>query len=196
MTVPIIEGFLKGVQADPAVKKVVSVGFCFGGRHAILSAGESALVDAAVAFHPVRLPSLTIALSLSTPPQKSDLLTTSWRSPLSQRATNQVGVAVPAELDVLSKPVLLSIGDKDAMMDMSQVEEAQKVFQTTLAEKRPGVKFEVKVYPNARSTPLFLCLNETRLTIVDLVDAGRSWFRGPRRRGGCRGEEASGAGQR
>lgn len=38
-------------------------------------------------------------------------------------------------------------------MDMSQVEHARKVFQTTLAEKRPGDKFEVKVYPNARSTP-------------------------------------------
>lgn len=55
MTVPIIEGFLKGVRSEPAFKKVVSVGFCFGGRHAILSAGENALVDAAVAFHPVRL---------------------------------------------------------------------------------------------------------------------------------------------
>jgi hypothetical protein len=114
----------------------------------------------------------------------------------SSRVGKQAGVAVPAELDVLSKPVLLSIGDKDAMMDMSQVEHVRKVFQTTLAEKRPGDKFEVKVYPNARSTPYLLLLNETRLTVVDRIDAGCSWVRGPRRHGGCRGEEASRAGQR
>lgn len=111
----------------------------------------------------VRTPSSTLPL-LSTLcvfhfpccPTASSMVWMPDASDRSSRAGKQAGVAVPAELDVLSKPVLLSIGDKDAMMDMSQVEQAQKVFQTTLAEKRPGVKFEVKVYPNVRFN--FFCL--------------------------------------
>ncbi|CDZ96174.1 Predicted hydrolase related to dienelactone hydrolase [Phaffia rhodozyma] len=49
---PIINDYLKAVRADPEVKKIVAVGFCFGGRHAILAADKDGVIDAAVAYHP------------------------------------------------------------------------------------------------------------------------------------------------
>jgi dienelactone hydrolase len=55
VTLPIWQDFLKAVRAEPETKTLIAVGFCFGGRHAILAAsGESPFADAAVAFHPVR----------------------------------------------------------------------------------------------------------------------------------------------
>lgn len=62
VTIPIIRDFLEAVRAEPQVIKLVAVGFCFGGRHAILAAsGEAPLADAAVALNPVCQP---VSLSL------------------------------------------------------------------------------------------------------------------------------------
>lgn len=51
---PKIKEFLTHLRADPAHKKVGSVGFCWGGRYSILLCHGDAdpYVDAAVAFHP------------------------------------------------------------------------------------------------------------------------------------------------
>ena len=47
---PIVERFVNAVKILPGVDKIGTVGFCWGGRYAILSAHDQ--VDAAVAFHP------------------------------------------------------------------------------------------------------------------------------------------------
>lgn len=47
---PLVDGFLNAVKHTPGVNKVGTIGFCWGGRYAILNAHGQ--VDAAVAFHP------------------------------------------------------------------------------------------------------------------------------------------------
>lgn len=47
---PLVEGFVDAVRAQPGVGKVGTIGFCFGGRYAILTAHGK--VDAAYACHP------------------------------------------------------------------------------------------------------------------------------------------------
>jgi dienelactone hydrolase len=51
---PPIEKFVKEIQADPEVKKVGAVGFCWGGRYALLLVADNdyPTIDAAVANHP------------------------------------------------------------------------------------------------------------------------------------------------
>lgn len=50
---PLISSFIDTIRATPGVKKVGAIGFCWGGRYAILAAHEGAgSVDAAYACHP------------------------------------------------------------------------------------------------------------------------------------------------
>jgi len=54
VSLPLIQGFVDYLRSDPAHKKIGAVGFCWGGRYAILLTHEGAVpfVDAAVACHP------------------------------------------------------------------------------------------------------------------------------------------------
>ena len=54
VTLPLIQKFVTHLRADPAHKKISAVGFCWGGRYAILLAHEGVepYVDAAVVLHP------------------------------------------------------------------------------------------------------------------------------------------------
>jgi hypothetical protein len=100
-------------------------------------------LSAVVSFHPVRRRRYDL-LPLSASPSDQSL------SP-PQLFSSQVGVSVPSELTPLKKPTLLSIGDVDAMMPMSQVDEAKKTFDD-MKTKNGAQALEVIVYPNVCRT--------------------------------------------
>jgi len=89
VTRPLIDGFVNTLRTVPGTNKIGAIGFCWGGRYAILQAHgrtESADgtsvggVDAAYAVHP----------SL---------------------------VAVPGDFEPVTKPLSLALGDKDSLLD-------------------------------------------------------------------------------
>ncbi|KAL7424010.1 hypothetical protein Q5752_001595 [Cryptotrichosporon argae] len=51
---PIVQDFFTALRADPSTGKVAAVGYCWGGRYALLQAQDDApgRADVAVAFHP------------------------------------------------------------------------------------------------------------------------------------------------
>ncbi|KAL8918620.1 MAG: hypothetical protein Q9172_005336 [Xanthocarpia lactea] len=85
---PLIDGFINTIRMTPGTDKIGAVGFCWGGRYAILQAhgvdlaspGKVGGVDAAFAAHP----------SL---------------------------VAVPGDFDPVSRPLSLAFGTKDSLLD-------------------------------------------------------------------------------
>ncbi|KIV94935.1 hypothetical protein PV10_02649 [Exophiala mesophila] len=105
---PLLSGFINTVKMIPGTNKVGAIGFCWGGRYAILQAhartqGQIGGVDAAFAAHPSLL-------------------------------------AIPADLEPVSKPTSLAVGDKDSLLDMKSVEQIREALGKT------GVPTEVKVY--------------------------------------------------
>ena len=94
---PLIDGFINTLRLTPGTNKIGAIGFCWGGRYAILeahgpakNADGSAIggVDAAYACHP----------SL---------------------------VAVPGDFDPIIKPISLAVGTKDSLLDMDTVGKIQ-----------------------------------------------------------------------
>lgn len=92
---PLIHGFVNTVRSIPGTDKVGAIGFCWGGRYAILEAhgqpedGSSfGGIDAAYACHPSLL-------------------------------------AIPGDLEPVVKPLSLALGTKDSLVDMGQVRKIQ-----------------------------------------------------------------------
>ncbi|KAL8709717.1 MAG: hypothetical protein Q9225_007407 [Loekoesia sp. 1 TL-2023] len=106
---PLIDGFINTLRMTPGTNKIGAVGFCWGGRYAILQAhgkteGSVGGVDAAFAAHP----------SL---------------------------VAVPEDLDPVSKPLSLALGTKDSYLN----EETRGKF-IDLLSKKTEVEHEIRLY--------------------------------------------------
>lgn len=88
VTKPLLDGFINTVRHIPGTNKVGALGFCWGGRYAILEAhkqtgeGDASVggVDAAVACHPSLL-------------------------------------ALPADLEPVSKPLSIALGSRDSLLD-------------------------------------------------------------------------------
>lgn len=96
---PIIDGFVNAVRMIPGTNKIGAIGFCWGGRYAILQAhGQSkdetgssiGGVDAAYACHP----------SL---------------------------VAIPGDFEPITKPVSLALGTKDSLLDETSIGKIQDI---------------------------------------------------------------------
>lgn len=94
---PIIDGFINTIRMTPGTNMIGAIGFCWGGRYAILEAhGQSkdgsgssiGGVDAAYACHP----------SL---------------------------VAIPGDFDPVTKPLSLALGTKDSLLDVASIGKIQ-----------------------------------------------------------------------
>ena len=101
VTEPIVSGFVNAVRQIPGTNKIGALGFCWGGRYAILQTHASKQksteetpvvggVDAAVACHP----------SL---------------------------VTVPGDFENVAKPLSLACGEKDSQLDMGTVEKIKEL---------------------------------------------------------------------
>ena len=89
---PKIDGFINSIRLTPGVDKIGTVGFCWGGRYAILQSHGGTVhsdgssiggVDAAVAFHPSLL-------------------------------------AIPADLEGVKKPLSIGLGEHDSQVPKEQ----------------------------------------------------------------------------
>ena len=96
---PIIDGFVNAVRIIPGTNKIGAIGFCWGGRYAILQAhGQSkdesgssiGGVDAAYVCHP----------SL---------------------------VAIPGDFDPITKPISFALGTKDSLLDATSIGKIQDI---------------------------------------------------------------------
>ncbi|KAI9879822.1 MAG: hypothetical protein M1830_007004 [Pleopsidium flavum] len=99
VTKPLVDGFINAVRMIPGTDKLGAIGFCWGGRYAILAAhGQSkdangssiGGVDAAYACHP----------SL---------------------------VSIPADFEPVTKPLSLALGTKDSLLDEKSIGQIQDV---------------------------------------------------------------------
>lgn len=67
----------------------------------------------------------------------------------SKPALPQSRLSLPAELENVTRPVFIGVGNKDAMMSVDQTKEASKIL-AGLREKHVDRSFQVKLYPNVR----------------------------------------------
>jgi dienelactone hydrolase len=94
VSLPLIQKFVTHIRSSTSPSKLGAVGFCWGGRYAILLTHEGAdpYVDAAVANHPSFL-------------------------------------SMPTEIEKISRPVDIEVGDSDDIMKMPDVEKTKEIFK-------------------------------------------------------------------
>ncbi|KAK4616884.1 uncharacterized protein CLAFUR5_20294 [Fulvia fulva] len=141
---PVIEGFINHVRGVPGTDKVGAIGFCWGGRYAILAAqkpfsgAEGRGVDAAYACHPslVAIPGdfdpVVVPLSLAVG-DKDSLLSNEQveeiRSALQKKEKGEQGEKISAsEIEVYQDQIhgFALRGDWSAAKDKKAMDEAEK----------------------------------------------------------------------
>ena len=132
---PIIDGFINTVKYIPSTNKIGAIGFCWGGRYAILAAHGQ--VDAAVAFHP----------SL---------------------------VAVPTDLNDVSKPLSIGHGDHDSLVSNSDADKMKEVLDS---KKDVPTQFEVyKDQIHGFALRGDFSSDKDKQAMDDALKQGQSWF--------------------
>lgn len=99
VTRPLVDGFINTVRMIPGTNKIGAIGFCWGGRYAVLQAHGRSLdgegssiggVDAAYACHPSM-------------------------------------ISIPGDFEPVTKPLSIALGSKDGLTDVNSAEKIKEV---------------------------------------------------------------------
>ena len=128
---PLIDAFFNQLRITPGTNKVGAIGFCWGGRYAILQAHEGSNADAAFAAHPslVAVPgdfesvSKPLSLALGT---KDSLLDEKSRSGIQEILSAKKDV--PTEVRIYEDQIhgFALRGDWSSEKDKAAMDEAEK----------------------------------------------------------------------
>lgn len=131
VTKPLIDGFFNALKTEAGTNKVGAVGFCWGGRYAILQATEGSNCDAVYAAHPslVAIPGdfdpvqKPVSLALGT---KDSLLDEKSRNSIQEIFSAKTDV--PTEVRIYEDQIhgFALRGDWSSDKDKTSMDEAQK----------------------------------------------------------------------
>ncbi|MCJ1478034.1 hypothetical protein MMC13_006709 [Lambiella insularis] len=146
VSAPMLDGFVNAVRMIPGTNKIGAIGFCWGGRYAILQAHGRSMdrsgssvegVDAAYACHP----------SL---------------------------VSVPADFEPVTKPLSLAMGTKDSLLPMDVVGQIQDVMATKTDVPHEIQLYEDQVHGFALRGDW--SSEKDKKSMDEAVEQGKNWF--------------------
>lgn len=159
VTRPLIDGFVNTVRNTPGTNKIGALGFCWGGRYAILQAhgqskdgSGSAIggVDAAVGacftlvcLSPKHRIDCTPLWDRNISPKLGFAccgFTDQMLTMISLTACHPSLVAIPGDFDPITKPLSLAVGTKDSLLDTDSIGKIQD-----LLAKKTAVPHELQV---------------------------------------------------
>ena len=126
---PLISSFIDTIRNIPGTRSVGAIGFCWGGRYAILQARDRPLLPEEGSS----------SITTTTTPREAS--TADGGGVDAAYACHPSLLAVPEDLEAVTKPLSLALAELDPILSESQIAGIREV----MAGKVGGVPWEVKV---------------------------------------------------